>query len=55
VAQSDLALLRLAELTLQDGDKAAARGWRQAFRTAWPGGAPALAPRVARLEAALGG
>ena len=53
VAQSDLALLRLAELTLASGDKDAARGWLKAFRAAWTSGATGLSARAAKLDASL--
>jgi len=55
VAQSDLALLRGAELALELGDKARARRMLAAFRAAWRGAdqVPFVAPRLQKVDAAL--
>jgi putative peptide modification system cyclase len=55
VAQTDLALLQMAELSLDLGNKQQARDSASAFRRAWPGASEMrfVAPRLHRLDAGL--
>lgn len=55
VAESNLALLRAAELSAASGDKTAARNSLATFLAAWPQAAKLswLAPRLRRLHAQL--